>query len=615
LEKEFRNHLEPKGTLEAGSVLFGKAKGLLELKKKNGMVLISLISLCVWGFLLYSNTLRAPFLFDDEEYILKNPAIRQIGSPELWKIQSYRARIVGFTSFAMNYRVGRYRVIGYHLVNVAIHTAVSLLVIVLLLLIFKTPRMRGSGIAEHGRKFAFLTGALFAVHPIQTQAVTYISQRFECLAGFFYMLSLCLYLKGRLDASRGFSKAFCFILATVSALLGAFTKETVFTLPGAIFLVEWVFLKEPVSANALSEPRASRKTFWISMAGVCFLFLVVLWFLPVKFNALFESHARMGITSGKYFLTQLEVIPRYIGLLLVPLRQNFDPDIRWVSGWFDGPVLVNAIVLFSVLCSAVWAARRFPLVAFGVLWFFLTLSVTSSFIPLKDPMMEHRLYLPSIGFLMALCAGLYDILRNRRIFFLIMTGWILVFSWLTFLRNDVWGHEIRFWKDCIKKSPHKARPYVNLGVAYRKRGAYRQAITAYETALKYQPGYKEPLAQLYTNLGAVYGQMGDYVREIRYCHQAIELDPTRAQAYSNLGYAYAMVGDMENAIRYGTKAIKRAPLFGEAWNNLGVTYGMMGQYEKAGNAFQTAVRINPCYGAAQRNLRLAKKKKRERHSS
>lgn len=570
------------------------------------MTVAALAGLCVWGFLLYSNTLKAPFLFDDEEFILKNPVIRQLGDPALWQDPSNRKRFVAFSTFALNYRVHGNGVTGYHIVNLAIHLFTALSVVWFLLLLFKTPRMREDRITKRKYVIAFLIGGLFVSHPIQTEAVTYLSQRFECLAALFYMLSLCLYLKGRMSPRHPLRSAFFFMLSAVAAVLGAFTKETLFTLPALLVLIEWVFLKEP-DPNSFSKERVPIwKKPWLYIGAVFLLMTATFFSLSLDLQQVFSAHAKIGITGGTYLLTQFRVILKYIGLLFLPLRQNLDYDFPWSPGLVDGPTLSSILLLLVVLFLAFRSIRRFPLIGFGVIWFFLTLSVTSSFIPLKDAMMEHRLYLPSVGFSIAFCAGIFYGIKNFRVFLLSMFGVIFVFSFLTYRRNEVWTDDLRLWKDVISQSPYKARPYVNLGVAYRRRGEYQKAVNAYQTALKLRPEHREPLAQIYNNLGAIYGIMKNYPQEIYFCRKAAELDSRNYQAQSNLGYAYALVGDYENALIHGREAVKMAPRFDEGWNNLGVTYGLMGRYEEAAGMFRKALEINPDYGEAAANQRLAR---------
>ncbi|NCB31798.1 MAG: tetratricopeptide repeat protein, partial [Clostridia bacterium] len=328
----------------------------------------------------------------------------------------------------------------------------------------------------------------------------------------------------------------------------------------------------------------------------------------INMAGIFAMHAKMGISSGTYLLTQSRVVLKYFGLLFFPYSQNLDHDLPWSAGLFDGVTLPSLLVVILLIAAAFRSARRFPLISFGILWFFLTLSVSSSIIPQKDAVMEHRLYLPSVGFFIAFLAAAYGLIKHSRWFVVCAAGVVLSLSFLTYQRNALWTDEVKFWEDVVRKSPGKARPYTNLGLVYRKHGEYSKAIAAYEKALSLRPPSGEPLSRIYTNLGAVYGVMRRYPAEIALYLKAIAADPKNYQAYSNLGYAYALVGDYRNAVKYGEAAVKMAPRFDEAWNNLGVTHARMEHYQEAVYAFQGALRINPYYKEAASNLSLAREK-------
>ena len=584
---------------------------VLNISKKAILNFVMLAGLCAWGVMLYAQTLSAPFVFDDETTVLKNTAIHKLASPALWRNAHFYKRFVAMYSFALNYRFNGLDVRGYHAVNLAIHLATAIFVVWFILLLLKTPRMREESIAQHARMIAFLGGLFFVSHPIETEAVTYICQRFECLATLFYMLALCGYLKWRMSGDHPSQRAVFFMLSVVAALLGMLTKEIVFTLPLCVALIEGIFFRMPVSGSSSWGDRPVLKMLGLSAGLLLLSVLLVGVLLPVDLPKVFSSHAAMGISSGTYLLTQFRVIVKYVGLLFFPVGQNLDYDLAWSTSLFDGVTLPCALGLLLLILLGIRSLRRFPLIGFGIFWFFLTLSVSSSFIPQTDALFEHRLYLPSVGFVIAFLAGLYALIKNFHGFLLFMGGIILCFSALTYERNALWTEDVRLWEDVVTKSPHKVRPYTNLGLAYRKHGEYAKALGAYEAALRLSPGKGKPLARIYTNLGAVYGAMGRYPEEIDLCLKAIAEDPRNYQAYSNLGLACALTGDYKKALEYGWKAVKMNNNFDEAWNNLGVTQALMGNYKRAGELFQKALKCNPYYAEAAANLRLARERMKQ----
>lgn len=565
---------------------------------------LGVAGLIFWGFLLYAQTLNAPFIFDDDEFVLRNPAVRYLGDSSLWRDLNYRKRIVAFLTFALNYRFHGVDAAGYHAANILIHLFAGLSLVWLVLLLFRTPRMRDEPEGRHRQAIALLCGLLFVSHPVQTEAVAYISQRFECLAAFFYLLGACFYLKARTAAVSRAGKGVLFVASGLSVFLGALTKETVFTFPAALILVEWVFFRPPTCGTNTAKEETRSLTRWIYIGGIFLGLAATLPLLLPNFFRLFTEHAKAGMPWDLYALTQFRVIVRYFVLLLLPVRQNLDHDVALSPGLFDGPTLGSAVFVLAVLLLGIKLVRRHPLAGFGILWFFLTLSVSSSFMPLKDLMFEHRLYLPLAGFSIALLGGIAGAVPNFRFFARGALAFILLLSFLTYQRNKVWTDEAALWEDAVAQSPLKARPHANLGRAYRNKGEYGKAVEYYLKAIALHRGDPRHASLVYTNLGAVYGKMKKYSSEVDACLRAIELNPKNAQAYSNLGFAYAALGDYGNALRYGGQAVRMAPRFDEGWINLGVTFGRMRHYERAVAHFQKALELNPYSQEAKANLNL-----------
>ena len=189
--------------------------------------------LAILGFVIYSNTFNASFVFDDHAMIERNSTIRHLDLFTLW--QAFNTRFVVGLSLALNYWLGKENVVGYHLFNLVVHILNSFLVYQLLGLTFQTPRLIKS--SPYPRLIGFLTALIFLTHPLQTQGVTYIWQRATSLAAFFYLGALVFYIRARIKSSR-LNYGSCLVFA----VLGMLTKENVFTLPFAILLYEFIFL-------------------------------------------------------------------------------------------------------------------------------------------------------------------------------------------------------------------------------------------------------------------------------------------------------------------------------------------------------------------------------------
>ena len=345
------------------------------------------------AILIYSNTFSASFHFDDSLNIVDNPQIKTLNYFSNWSSSRY----VGFLSFALNYHFGELNVVGYHLLNLLIHIANAYLVYFLILLLFKTPINASSRISDRSFVIALVTASLFTIHPIQTQAVTYIVQRFASLATLFYLFTLVCYLKWRLSASASWGGSrrgqdwLWYVAALLSTILAMKTKEISFTLPFMILLVEFVFFR-PITRKI----------------GLTFLpFTLCLAIIPLSISgALGEGEADSfgvsdDITRQDYLLTQFRVIMTYLRLLILPIRQNLDYDYPIYHSFLDPAVWLSFFFLLLLVGSALYLLVKVrpssPLISFGILWFFLTLSIESSIIPIADVIFEHRLYLPSVG--------------------------------------------------------------------------------------------------------------------------------------------------------------------------------------------------------------------------
>jgi tetratricopeptide (TPR) repeat protein len=247
------------------------------------------------------------------------------------------------------------------------------------------------------------------------------------------------------------------------------------------------------------------------------------------------------------------------------------------------------------------------LVAFGVLWFFITLSVESSVIPIADVIFEHRVYLPSAGAFIAiaavLCAGAAKAEEKWRLgakvlipFALIMT----VLAGATFSRNIVWKDSLTLWEDVVGKAPANARARNNLGFVYNSRGMTDQAIEQFVTALRLRPGYLD--ARI--NLGIAYNAKGMPDKAMVQFMMALSMSPDDADAHNNLGISYVSKGMIDEGIKHYQIALGLNPDYPEAYNNLGVAYGSRGMADQAIGYFSHAVRLRPDYFEAHYNLAL-----------
>ncbi len=558
--------------------------------------------------LVYSNTFDASFHFDDVQNIVQNERVHDLG--KLWPPSG--ARWLGELSFALNYRFGGLHVIGYHAVNLLIHICNGLLVFALAKSTLRTPSLRDASLSPLVRRYVPLaSGLLFALHPVQTQAVTYVVQRFASLATFFYLLSVVLYVRSRLSleterAPKGIA-ACAYALSIVAAAAAMKTKEISFTLPITVAGYELLLF-------------GTRRRLRLVLPFAATALLVAPSLAPARPDALgvtghFAAETA-EISRWTYLLTQSRVLVTYVRLLFFPVGQNLDYDFRLSSSVTDPDVLLAASSLLVMAGFAVVVlirARRSNradgvLAFFGIAWFFLTSSVESSVIPIRDVIYEHRMYLPSAGAAVALGTGLLagvDALRFRSpvglrvsVALLIATGPLGI---ATYARNFVWRDEASLWSDVAAKSPNKARVRYNLGHVFQDLERLDDAVREYRQAIRLDPGFPDP----HTNLCNLLQDIRRWDEAVGECLAAIRLAPQLPNPHYNLGNVHRATGRLEDAASEYREAIRLDPSMAVAHNNLGGVYELTRDFDRALLEYREAARLAPDSADAHYNLAYA----------
>ena len=537
----------------------------------------------ILGLLIYSNTLYSPFYFDDTKFIINNPAIKNnFDLPEIWAFSP--TRFIVLLTLALNYYFGQLNVLGYHIFNLAVHLGGAILVWWFTLLIFSTPAMKQDKLFKSAKLIALFTGLIFLCHPLQTESVTYIWQRCSSLAGFFYLFSVCLYIKSRLSRIDGqsFWKWITpYVFSFIFALICSLTKENTVTLPAAIILCEFCFFRSEKGPDY----RYSIPFFSL------LLVIPAMLFLPGSFSL----HS-----GGSYFLTQSKVLLTYIRLAFIPLNQNLDYDYPVAKSLFDLTVAGAFVLLTGMIAIAIRIFSKYRLISFSVLWFFLTLLPDSSFVPLEDVIFEHRLYLSLAGFSLFLVSLICYLFENKSLRSMVIVLLVIIsgYAVLTYKRNFIWQDEIVLWNDVVSKSPDKARPYYNRGVVYWSQGKVPEAIADFTKAIARNP---DNYAIAYYNRGVAYDEQGLTPQAIADYTKAIIINPKLAEPFNNRGDAYRRLGNIRQAMFDFNKAIEINPKLAEAYVNRGAVYATQGNFTQAILDFNKSIAIKPGYVIAYPN--------------
>ncbi|MBF0327757.1 MAG: tetratricopeptide repeat protein [Nitrospirae bacterium] len=536
--------------------------------------LIIFITLCV-----YLNSLGVPFQFDDIPNIVENVGLRgdglftrpwsylsEIKATNIQGIsgEAMKSRYLGYLSFALNYRIHGLEVVGYHLVNIAVHAANGVLVYMLVILIFGTPFMKEQRVLEGfgATMTALFSGLIFVVHPVQTQAVTYIVQRFASLAVMFSLLSIVMYGLWRQRQEEGVGGEFRTLLlygcSIVFAVCAMKTKEMVFTLPLLVVLYEYMFYRGAVL----------KRLKWLVPIMLTMLIIPLSLLDTAKpvgeiiGDTSQATRLQSNLSRANYLFTEFCVMATYLRLLFMPVGQNLDYDYPVQKSFFNAEVLISLMLFLSLVALALylWKASKaegreeLRIVSFGLFWYLIAHLVESGVIPIIDVVFEHRLYYPSVGFAIGFVGLVYYLAevksRYRRVAIVLMVVLVVTLGIASHMRNRVWQSNISLWEDVISKSPNKARGYLNLGFVNAKRFNHEKAIELYQKALLIDP-YDE---YVYSDIGFVYTEMGRYDDAINAFKRALSVNMADERAHLGLGdiylkraQAYSASGDINGA--------------------------------------------------------------------
>ena len=607
---------------------------------------IRIIITLILVLIVYSNTVYHPFHYDDIGVAIQRATIE--GSlTDFWEKtigsggQIFLSRQFLIYSFALNYHWGEGSVVSYHIINIILHLLNTLLIYLILKNILihnlsfnkqEDPLCKKSYLIF----IPFFSSLIFAVHPLNTETVTFISSRSSGMCTFFYLLSLYLFIHGT-SSIHGREKRktptafFYYTFSLIVFIIGLGVKEIIVTLPAIIFLYLYYFVNREES---LLKFIVKFKRYFIGIAFPAIIYLgyrghfaeytVIDHNIFYKlFYVIFTAHADPGLgLYGRYyyFLTELKVIIfYYLKLFIFPINLNIYPMMSISTSLFEFPVFISLLIILSLFIFAVtisWGRRQFvqnKVISFAVFWFFITLLPSSSFIPLNDPIAEHRAYLPAVGasmffgtvFSIFICS-----LKNHvklKLFKSLAVVLVLpLFSLLNIQRNLVWKDAFTLWKDSALKTPNYAKPHINLGAEYNKKGLNKRAVEEFKKAIELLPDH----AESHYNLGKVYSNLRDYKNAATEFLLAIQYDKDSYKAMFGLGNTYSKTGQYDKAINVFNKADQayhriQNQSYPDAIHNLGEVYGKMGKLSEAIKQFQKVLEIDPDHVLAKENLARA----------
>lgn len=588
----------------------------VRLKDTCAIDLRDIIAICCLLLLIlacYSNSFKASWHFDDYSNIVNKPVLhlekltfKSITQTFYSRSENSRAddkkmfRPLACLTFGLNWYVGRDRVAGYHIVNVVFHILSACLLYLTILALLDTPFLRGRYSSRSGKFWiAFLSAVLWAVNPIQTQAVTYIVQRMTAMAAFFCLFSIYLFLKARMSRNRRYS-AILYLLCLLSFIAGMASKENAAMLPFVLMVMEVVFFRD------LTNPRIWKQVCWSAtlIAVIAVAAAIFIGFFPDSVSFMGGYRTR-PFSYVERMMTEPRILLFYLSLIFYPSpdRLAFMHDIP-VSTSLLHPwtTLPSTGIIIALIIGGFCLLRRRQLIGFAVIFFFMNHVIESTIVPL-ELVYEHRNYLPSIFLFVPIAAGFITLLnyyRNKQkaisvSLCLFIIALIPVLGGGTYVRNMVWANEKIFWEDAMAKAPGLARPVHNLAWDYyEKNGEYEKALWLYEKALKLEsPFIINSKVPSLINIANIYHKKGDYEKAAAFSKEALAIDPESKKARYNLTLSLIKEEKFPEALVNIDILLRDNPDYFDYCNIKGVILINLGKYEDALRFFNIGLQKYP----------------------
>ncbi len=594
------------------------------IKKNKAVILITVV-----GLIVFSNTFRNDFVYDDKEFIVDNKAIRSLKNIPGYFVSAqyfsakgefYIYRPIVTLTFALDYKLWKMNPAGYHILNTLFHILAGVMVFFVLRLLIKKDLP------------ALVGGLVFIAHPVQTEAVSWIAGRGNTICLFLCLLSFYYYIRyrDRLNVKQSGDYRLSVILYAVALL----TKEMAICFP--LIIIAYDYVMYPGNWSKLIY----RKKWDFSLLKEYIpFFLLSAGYLVLRYAAIGrvsqQSYWGGGIVPT--ILTMSKVFVHYARLLVLPVNLCVDYDIPVSMTILEPFVIFSFLFAAGLLLLSFKAHRYSKLATFGIFWFIIALLPVSNIVPLQALIAERFLYMPSVGFCM-LCAVIVSksarFAKTEKAVYILVAVMVVLYSVLTVFRNADWRSDftlwsktlesrdksfraltslgihysdkeeydkaIRYYKESLEINPRFIITYNNLANTYQKLERYDDAIREYETAIRMNKNYYEA----YANMGNAYKRMEKYDLAIANYRKSLSIKESYVDARFNLGVTYADTGRSDEALEIYKKVVEYDPGHAEAYNNMAVIYREKGLTDRAIKIFMTAVKKDPEYTDAHFNLAI-----------
>ncbi len=588
-----------------------------------GRYCVALILLALLIFPVYANSIHASWQMDDKPNILDNERLHIDNLMPETLYQTFIAypgtvkklyRPFACFTFALNWYFGKDDPVGYHWINIIIHVLTAFVLFLITKGLFNTPMLEGKYKPEEIYFVSLLSASLWAINPIQTQAVTYIVQRMTALAALFYLLGLFLYLQARFTPINS-RKVIYFSGCTLSFLCSFSSKENAAMFPLALILLEIAFFD--FSLRTMFQKTS--QTLLLCL-GILILLVFLLYYSKGDPFFFLKGYAHRSFSFMERILTQPRVLLFYLSLIFYPLPQrlSIDHDIplsqSLMHPWTTLPSILIVFALFGI---GVILLKKRPLIGFAVLFFFLNHLIESSVIALEI-IFEHRNYLPSAFLFLPVALLIHHSIRHLK-----KIGWasvaVIAFTVLllinlgigTHIRNMAWATNVSLWEDAAKKAPGNSRPLVNLAIelGWKKNASSKDlslALYLSEKALSLYVSNPLYQAEVYGNIAGVFFNVEKFDTALPYYEKALDIDPFFIKNRYDLAKTLILLKRFEEASLHLDFVLQHGALKTYKYANLkGFVLLWQNRYVEALPFLQAALKTAPEEGPVLLNLGVA----------
>lgn len=576
-------------------------------------------------FLAYSNSLNGIWAFDDS---LVNQPISVEGL-----VDKIGVRKITYLSFLINQRINPLEPLNFRLFNIFIHIFNSILLFVIALLTLRIS-LNKERFVSVGVPVAFISAAIFGLHPLNINAVAYIIQRMASLAAFFVLLSVFFYILAS-RVSHISAKVSLYLMTILFIIFGILSKENAVMAVPLILLYDYIFLS-----------RYDKRAFMRKLAVIILIgasaFLAASFYIPlyktakdvaeifVRINTPMEYRGWMATdvywSPIEHILTEFRVISRYLFLFVLPLPRFLVFDM-WgysISKGILNPMttIFSMAFILTLIAFSILKSRKYPFLSFGILWYFIAVSLESFMAVGSDLYFEHRNYLPLTGLSFGLAAHTASVFRGKvpgkYNFWIIFILLSVILGVATFQRNTIWKNPVTFWKDTVEKVPNNTRANLALANSYFLTADFQSAKNYYHTTVKLAMEGRNSylVTEALYRLGFMHLllEQEDENRKVLDAFEEIAPDSYKLKVLK--GYYSYLSHDFDSAIRTYQEVLRAPQLINRLdkatlYTLIGEAYRGKGLIDEALNNYKLALNLNHSFPAAYHGMAKAEMLRRD----